>query len=168
MKILRFITVGSTLTLVVLLSSCGTPEKKIPDKAEQIERYTSTIRGQKEVVDPVHGKEVAFFYGAVSGVGETIANGVAFIHAYEDGTSIVTVNLNVLVAPQGQEYEAFLSGGAEKPIALGVLRSIIGDVRHNAELETRENLADRRVVTVKLGDTTIAEGTVKVQEAPIN
>ena len=152
----------------VLFSACGSQPKKPDDKATQIKEYTSTIRTSKDAEDPVHGKETAFLYGAVTGVGGSNANGVAFLHTYEDGFTVITVNLNILLAPSGEHYEAYLSDGVEEnPVDLGLLRSIIGDVRHNLQYEEKNDLGDRRLILIKLGSKTIAEGALKTPSAPV-
>lgn len=156
------------MVLSLALSSCGASPTKVSDKATQIQEYTSTIRDGKEVIDPEHGKELGFMYGAVSGVNKINANGVAYIRAYEDGFYSATMNLNILLAPAGKKYVGYLSDEKKtKTIELGELRSIVGDVRHSLRFESEQNLSAFNVFFVMLDDQVIAEGTVKAPSAPI-
>lgn len=164
------LTVGLIACAVTVLSACGTkPAANVPDKATQIQQYTSTIRDPKKpVTDPVHGDETGFWYGAMAGTNGTNANGVAFIHLYKDSVSTVTVNLNIQMAPAGKHYEAYLmSDSAVQPVDIGELRSIVGDVRHSLQFETKQDISALKTIMVKLDENAVAEGTVKVPSTPI-
>ena len=122
---------------------------------------------------PGHGKELWFAIGAMTGVPGVNANGVAQGHYLEDGTSIVTIQLNVEQAPEGSYYEAWLVPSAEgERMSIGHLRTPFGDVRHQLkfieETDIRGFAAVR--VTKELDDGNpaasppVAEGFLKVRE----
>lgn len=158
-----------TLSCAIALSGCGSKQSAQPDKAVQIKDYTSTIRDGKEVVDPVHGKEISMMYGAITGVNNTNANGVGYIYVYEDGFNAVFVNLNILLAPEGKKYVAHLTDEKNTTtMLLGDLQSIVGDVRHSLRFESNGNLSSYNTFLVSLDDNVIAEGKVKAPSEPID
>jgi hypothetical protein len=152
----------------LVLAACGAPEET--DKPLAIESYTKVMKTGKKLVDPVHGEETGFWYGAVGG---EKSNGVAYIYTFQDGASVVTLNLNVLPAEKGTRYHAYLlSDDGKKEVDLGELRSIIGDARHSLKFETTESIEGMLRVEVKLlkgllsGSETVALGTLKVPAEP--
>ncbi len=110
---------------------------------------------------PVHGEEVLMRYGALEGVGETNANGVGFARKYEDGVWVVTVNLNIAIAPQGKEYTAYLRDSGGERFEIGQLRSLVGDARHSASADIAKNMDDADMVEVFLEDLLVANGTLR-------
>lgn len=158
----------STL-LLGTLTACSSSAEKTPviDKAQQISNYTTVSRTASNPEDPVHGKEVGFWYGALSGVDGTNANGVAYLRLYADGATVLTVNLNILPAPEGEEYTVAISDPAEgKEIDAGELRSIVGDARHSLTFEAKEDYSAMKTLTVFLGKNRVAEGVVKEPSKP--
>jgi len=137
----------SAVTLSLLLSACGPKEKPLT-KEEKIRQYTQ-VTGTS--VDPLYGKEIGFWYGALSGENDVNANGVGFIHKFEKGTTTVTANLNIAVAPEKQYHTAWLTDDKRSNfLKVGVMESIIGDVRHSATLSTKDDLAGQLSVLVTL------------------
>lgn len=157
--------------LTLVLTSCGAKTVQVgEDEGEILEQkeYKVTINNGKQLVDPVHGKEESLWYGAVLGVNETNANGIAYVHRFEDGTSILTVNLNILQAGAGESFSVALKNAAGAEMDGGVLASIVGDARHSAKFETTENVEGFTTVAIYKHASgqkqLVAEGTVK--EAP--
>ncbi len=163
----RIVLVLCLLTLP--LTSCGLPSIK-PSKEDQlkVQQYNKVAKKGDKTIDPVHGEEVAFWYGALTGVGETNANGVGFIHAFKDGTSVVTINLNVQPPEKPSYFTALLKNDSlGDTLEIGDLTSIIGDARHSAKLEVKEDLSQSlHVLILKHADeddpgTLTAEGFLK-------
>ncbi|MBP7114112.1 MAG: hypothetical protein KBA40_01530 [Candidatus Peribacteraceae bacterium] len=156
------------VVFALALAACGAPSEQ--DKILQVQEYTQIMKGDKDAPDPIHGKETSFYYGAVSGTEGTNANGLAYIRVYEDGTSSVTVNLNIALPPDGTHYIAYVQSSAgDTSIKVGELTSIVGDVRHTVKLETKEDASKTLSVKVrregKGQSDLVAEGTMK-QPAP--
>ncbi len=168
MTYLRLITLASC---GALLAACGSSGEVDIDQPIEVQSYT-TVMGSKNLEDPVHGKEVEFAYGAISGVNETKANGVAYRHTFADGTSVMTINLNILPAPKGKVFVAWLSDDAGTSyVHAGALSSILSDARHTLRLETKEPSTKLMKVVVTLESTEkpqapnakhVAEGLLKI------
>lgn len=158
---IAFITL---LFLSVAVSACG--KQPDPDgEILEVKEYTTVMKNGKVLVDPVHGKEVKFWYGAV---GSEKSNGVAYIHVFEDGTSVVTANVNILIADEGTHYQVYLkSADGKKQIDVGELQSIIGDARHSVRFETTEDLSSMLNMEVRhekgllAGSEVVGTGTLK-------
>lgn len=158
---MRFAT---AIVLTALFVGCSPSEKK--DPAKDLEEYTSVTKKGADQVDPDHGEQTGFWYGTI---GSEKSNGVAYIRSYSDGASVITVNLNILVAEKGAHYEAFLMSqdGSKKEIDLGEVSSIIGDVRHSGSFVTTKNIEGMKSIEVRLqkgtrgGTQVVATGTVK-------
>ncbi len=157
------------LVSLLVLSACGSKEKEVEiveDKVLEVQKYNTVYQGS---VDPEHGKQVAFMYGSVDGVGESKANGVAYFPTFEDGTSVLTVNVNILPAPEGSHYLVMLSDGSPKGlIEVGKLESIVGDVRHSAKLVTDDDVKSFTSILIYLlpnegqgSQGLVAQGTMK-------
>ena len=153
----------STLCCLALVSCAGLSSE---DKILEVKSYGQIMKTGKDTPDPIHGKEVGFYYGAVSGTTEgRNANGIGYIHVYEDGTSVITVNLNIELPTSGT-YKAYLGNNSDNTsILIGELESIVGDVRHTIKSKTRENVGETLVVKVLLEErgksTLVAEGVLK-------
>lgn len=156
----------STL-LAFTLISCG--QASIPQKNDDgdvlaVKEYT-TIQGTKNLVDPIHGKRTGFWYGAMSGVDGTNANGVAYLHVFEDDFSNASVNLNIALAEGGDKYIVRLVDAQGETVDMGTLSPIVGDARHSAKIDTDKNLSAYltvRVYLVKSGaETLVAAGNLK-------
>ncbi len=147
-----------------LLAACGsTPAPE--DKVLEVKTYNQIMKSGKDVPDPVHGKEVKFYYGAVAGTEGTNANGIAYIHMYEDGTSVVTVNLNIALPESGNYFAYLQDSSGDKAVTIGALKSIVGDVRHTVKGETKEDVTKTLMVQVRHETrekkTLVAEGMLK-------
>ncbi len=152
------------LILCLTLSACG--QAPADDKVLKIQEYTQIMKTGGELTDPVHGKEVKFFYGAVSGTEGTNANGLAYVRIFEDGASSVTVNLNIELAPAGTKYIAYIqNSGGDASLKIGELESIVGDVRHTVKLVTDQDASTMLSVKIRRegrGESIlVAEGTMK-------
>ncbi len=148
----------------LVLTACGSPSEE--DQILQVQEYSKIMQTGKDLVDPVHGKEVKFYYGAVSGANGTNANGLAYVHVFEDGTSIVTVNLNIELSRRGTRYVAYLNNSTgDLPVKIGELKSIVGDVRHTMKNETQKSVSETLTVNVlregKGESILVAQGTIK-------
>lgn len=157
---------------VLFLTAC----QKQPVRRETIlgsETMEVVMPTGRTIEHPVHGKEVWFGIGPVSGVAPTRANGAAQIHVFEDGTSSATVTLNIEPAPTGSRYVAWLQKpGTSERIRLDILQNPLRDVRHAATVEIDKDVRSYldAVVTLerKSGpsetDPVRAIGTVKHQD----
>ncbi len=147
----------------LLFVACKTA--KPPDEVLETKTFNQIMKSGKDVEDPVHGKQVKFYYGAVSGSDGTQANGIAYIHLYENGTSTVTVNLNIALPENGHYVAYILDSSGKQEIEIGALQSIFGDVRHSVKNETTEDITKTLLVQVRRESrgtsTVVAEGTLK-------
>lgn len=156
------------VVLCFALASCGGPSEA--DKILEVQSYTQIMKSGTDFSDPVHGKGVGFYYGAVSGTEGVNANGIAYIHVFEDGASTVTVNLNIELPASGTKYVAYVQDSAgTSSLKVGEMKSIVGDVRHSVKLETKEDASKTLSVKVRRegrGESVlVAEGTMKVPAA---
>ena len=139
---------------LLLLASCAkkTVQREITIGNETLQVMMPT---GKDVVHPVHGNELWFAVGALSGEGDVKANGVAQSHVFEDSTTIVTVNLNIHLAPKGQRYVAWLKEptGAVR-VRLDSLQNPFKDVRHVITTEVSKDLRTATEVIVTLERST--------------
>jgi len=133
----------SFLLLAVLLTACSyTKPVASTDDSDVLatESYKVTT-GTKDLVDPVHGKRIGFWYGSVGGVQGERANGIAYLHVFADDASIASANVNIVLAESGEEYVVVLVDESGEEVELGVLTSLVGDVRHTVRLESANNLS---------------------------
>ena len=118
-----------------------------------------------------HGNEEWFAYGAMTGVEDVSANGVAQAHRFEDGRYLHTVNLNIEPAPDGYFYEGWIIKGPSV-ISTGHLTNNFGDVRHNLRFEADEDYTGHLnvVITLEPDDGNpapadhVAEGKLKITQ----
>lgn len=152
-----------SVILSLALVACGGQSEE--DKILEMQSYSQIMKTDKDLVDPVHGKEVKFYYGAVSGVAPVNANGLAYVHVFEDGTSTVTVNLNIEVQSGAKYIVSIENASGTSSLKVGVLRSLVGDVRHTVTMQTKNDLATSLVVVVrregKGEPVVVAKGTMK-------
>lgn len=156
------------LLLTVLLSACGKGMMNSEDPPIGIEQHSRVMPG-KEIIDARRGKELWFAVGVMEGVGGIPANGVVQSHVFEDGTSLINLQLNIEVPPDGFFYEGWLDRGSLEPMSLGHLRNPAGDVRHQRAFEPKEDLRPYANMFVTReaddGDPTlgmrVAEGVLK-------
>jgi len=146
---------------LLVLTACSPYAAKTEDDILAEEQYRM-VTGTKDLVDPVHGKRTGFWYGSVLG---EAANGIAFLHGFEDGFFSASMNLNVEPAPNGSRYIVVLQSNEGRTIEMGVLESLFDDARHTVKFETSEEIAAFLTVNVFLVTGTtrelIAEGTLK-------
>jgi hypothetical protein len=155
---------------LLLLSACG----NAATDDQTLETHTfNTVMGTKNLVDPIHGKETRFAYGAVLGVAPTSANGVAYAHTFEDGTSVVSINLNILPPKAGKHLIGWvLSADKSSAVIVGELNNPMSDARHAVIVETKASA--EKLVTVlvtlensatpKVPGTPQAQGELKVYQ----
>ncbi|MBU0458202.1 anti-sigma factor [Patescibacteria group bacterium] len=165
----RFIILAILLPLT--LTACN-DKVKIEDDVIGEEAYNYAMPKDGKFEHPKHGKEEWFAYGAMSGVGDTPANGVVQGYKYEDGTSAVTMQLNINPTEEGSFYEAWLT--AEEPdeiISIGHLTNYFGDSRHQLSFEADTDIQSKPFVMVTLesddgnpdpSENLVAKGTLKV------
>ena len=118
-----------------------------------------------------NGEEQWFGYGAISGVGDTAANGVAQSRVYEDGSYVHMLNVNIHTAPDGFFYEGWLVKGSDV-ISTGKLSNALGDTRYALQFESDDDLRQYTKVVITLEkddgnaapDMHVAEGNLHVME----
>lgn len=124
----------------------------------------------KQLVDPTHGKEEGLAYGAMGGANGMLANGVVTAHYFQDGSTIIGLQVNIADAKAGTYYNAWLmNDDGSQPINLGQLENSPGDVRHSLHFESKDNLQVYRKVAVTIQQTggsqtpgqTVASGTLQ-------
>ena len=146
----RLHAVLAAVFCTLLLVSCT----KRPEQKEIIlgtETVGVMMPVGKEVVHPIHGKEVWFAVGAMNGEGETLANGVAQSHVFADNASIVTVNLNIHPASKGSSFVAWVSkSGSKEKVRLDRLQNPLNDVRHVITVDLPKDLREYTNVIVTL------------------
>ncbi len=149
MKKFSFVILGLSL----ILAACGQGTITVEqDKILEVQKYSATMQGEGVLEDPVHGKEVRFAYGAIDGVNGVLANGVGYVHTFSDGVTIVTANLNILLAPAGKRYVLWGSNQDGSTFVFGGdFNSILGDARHSGKFQTKENATavSKLVVTLE-------------------
>lgn len=129
---------GVLFLLTVLLVACENGGYQ-DDPPIGIEEHQRAMPG-KEIIDTKHGKEIWFAVGVMDGVAGTPANGVAQAHVFEDGTSLITLQLNIGIPEDGFFYEAWLERESLDTLSLGHLRSVTSDVRYRFIFESPEDL----------------------------
>ena len=87
-----------------------------------------------EVFYESHGKEEWFAYGAMHGVDDTPANGVAQAHSFTDGFYLHTIQLNIDLPPDGYFYEGWILNG-DDIVSTGHLSNYFGDTRYSLRFE---------------------------------
>lgn len=155
----------------LILAACGTSTDVTVGTNKPLEVQSfNAVMGTKNLVDPVHGKETRFAYGAVLGVNGTKANGISYLHTFADGTSVLTVNLNILPV-SGKHVVAWMTDETGTSVTyVGELTSVMNDARHAVILETKEDVKNIHTIVVTLEDSQQptmpsvhrAEGTLKV------
>lgn len=158
-------------SFVLLLVACGQAVTTVdePVIGTQTIQQMMPVNGKVEV--PVHGEEKWFGYGAISGNQWTPANGIVTSHIFEDGATIVTMQINVEPAKEGTFYEVWIRDPkSQKSISAGHLVNHFSDARHGLKFESSDDLRSYSEVSVTLekddGDTSastnvIATGTLK-------
>ena len=160
---------------LLLLAACGKAADTIQvgdgtGQVLEIQKVHVVMNNGKAITDPVHGKEKGFWYGAIAGVGGTISTGVSYTYAFADGAFLHTLNLNITLLPKGKYYVGWLDDGVDgKPVRMGTLANLFGDVRYSLRFETNQDITNDTHVFVtqettkdpQTPGTKIAEGTVK-------
>ncbi|MDD5054991.1 MAG: hypothetical protein PHZ00_01845 [Candidatus Peribacteraceae bacterium] len=172
MRSLRLSTIVAIITLS--FAACGGKTVIKPDNTAtgKIQEYNK-VTGKDLETSPEHGTLAHLWYGALTGINDTPANGVGFLREFEDGVFTGSLNLNILPRKDGKRFIAWMAkpGGAD-PVRVGELTSIVGDSRHSLSFEVTEILSDRTVVLITLETTPepaspgtrAAEGTLKEVE----
>ena len=140
MKPLPRITTSLLCVLLVVSCSKGKVRREATIGNETLQVVMPT---GKEIVHPVHGKEVWFAVGAMSGEGKVKANGVAQAHVFADGETIVTVNLNIQPAPKGSHFVVWLQkpgSSSTERARLEAMQNPFHDVRHVVTAEIAKDL----------------------------
>lgn len=173
----RTLTASAILVSLLSLSGCLVAEQEIsvgsPEtgSGDTVQVLIRAMPKKGDIRDERHGKETWFAYGAVGGVNETPANGVATAHFLEDGTYILDIQINIAAAGNGMFYEAWLKGSQpESWISVGRFASGLSASRQSVVFESSEDLRDRLTVAVTLEKNSenslpsevVAEGVLKV------
>lgn len=123
-----------------------------------------------DVRDAQSGRELWFAYGAVSGVNDGKANGVAMAHYLEDETYVLGVQLNIQVPQDGSFYEVWLMPEAGSPVSLGHMVQGVKEGRQNFNVRTKTDYRQMLHIAVSLENDDgnpaqaeiVAEGFLKV------
>jgi hypothetical protein len=127
------------------------------------EAFQFVMPNRGEVTDPVHGKEIWFAIGAIAGENKVAANGIAQVHYMEDGTSLVTLQMNIHQAVAGLEYHGYLVNSAGDRVDIGTLDSFSG-VRHRLNYDAKRDLREYATVEIALNKTGSTEaGTLQAK-----
>lgn len=166
-------TLALGLLSMTLLAACAKnePQATTVDVDTPIgSAVINTAMPQGEVAVPGHGKETGLAIGAISGLNDVPANGVASAHYFEDKSTIIGVQANIAVAEDGFFYEAWIAGETKDQwMSLGHMTNLFGDARHSTRFETPEDLQNRsRIVITRERDDgnplpgeEVAEGILK-------
>lgn len=162
------------LAATVSLAACKASSAiNIEQEQDGMKVEFNTGMPQGGVRDEKHGKETFLSVGAVMGVDGTNANGVAFGHAFEDGSYMLTGQLNIALPEDGTFYQAWLKNPATGAmVEAGRPKPLYGDVRHSFRFESAEDLKgfSEVIVTLEQDDgntepgTIVAKGTLKTQK----
>lgn len=160
----------------LLLTSCLKPKPSVSVQTDTgaaigIQVLERAMPKKGNVQDSLHGKETWFAYGPVLGTDGTNANGVATAHFLSDGTYILSVQLNINNAPEGQFYEGWLYRDSLKDaVSAGHLIQSLKRSQQSLRFESQEDLREALHIAITRekddGDPTpgtlVAEGVLKV------
>ena len=146
----RFITL--TFLFLATFSLNGCLKLREPETAPIGQQTVQRVFPQRgNIVDAKHGKELWFAIGPVAGIGHTMANGVANSHYFEDGSSLVAIQLNIAVPEDGSFYEAWLiPQNGVAGLRMGQLTNTFNDVRHQLRFETKADVRNSLKIVVRL------------------
>lgn len=124
----------------------------------------------QQMEDKQHGKIQVLSIGAMAGEGETLANGIATAYLFEDGGTVVGVQLNIKEAPKGTSYVAWAESDSRQYVKLGTLENTQGDVRHSMRFDSSKDLSNYShiIITSEQNEsaqrpgTLVASGKLKV------
>lgn len=161
--------VAVSVVLLLLLPACS---RKTARRETVIGRETVDVimPTNSNIEHPVHGREVWFAIGPMSGQSKFVANGMAQSHVFEDGASLVTVTLNIEEAPKNSQYVAWLrKPGSTERVRLDAMQNPMRDVRHavTVELDADVSAYTEAVVTLERqagpsdDDPVVAVGAMK-------
>ena len=174
----RTLTASVVFLSLLSLSGCLIPKQQVSvdppaSGTGEISRQV-LVRAMPQkgnIKDEMHGKEMWFAYGAVSGTNDTPANGVTTAHFLEDGTYLVDVQMNIRAPEKGSFYEGWLTGGEPASwISLGRFTKGAHEIRQVLSFETSQDLRNRLSVAITLEkdgrnplpSEVVAEGMLKV------
>lgn len=134
--------IAFVLVPFVLFAACKKESVSIVGSGKDMGSQTlvQVLPGKGPIETPDHGKELWFAITPLTGLKGKPANGVTQAHYLEDGTFLVTVQLNIERAPDGFFYEAWLANDAGVEVTLGHLRTPFGDVRHQLKFLGKQDL----------------------------
>ncbi len=162
----RLPAVFALTACALALASCSSKGLSIQKDKDAGTEGFQFVMPNKDVTDPVHGKEIWLGVGAVAGVDKVAANGIGQLHVMEDGTSLVTLQINIHQAVPGVEYRGYLVSDSGDRVDMGTLDSFSG-VRHRLNYEAKRDLRDHPTIEItlnKAGSSTAgslqAKGTI--------
>lgn len=168
----RFVMI---IAFPLLLAGCFGKRERVSvgeEKTIGVQEVQVAMPVNGKLVDPLHGEETWFAYGAITGKEGTPANGVIQAFFFGDGTFLYTMQINIEPAQDGSFYEAWLLNGAGDRVSAGHLGNHFGDARHQLRFEESRDLRDHATVLVTLekddgnpepGEA-VAEGVLKETE----
>ncbi len=159
----------------ILLAACGREGGEVdidPSPVVGSEVFQQAMPTNGEFVHPEHGNEALFAYGAVTGIEGVPASGVANLQVFENGSSVVSVNVNLAQAEEGSAYVAWLRSDAGETLSAGRLETPFRDARHGVTFDTARDLRDFLTVLVTKETTAnpsvpgevVAQGILRVIE----
>ncbi|MBP9773496.1 MAG: hypothetical protein KBD00_02580 [Candidatus Peribacteraceae bacterium] len=135
------------VTALILVACNKTPADT--STVLQTDTIRTITKTNDELVDPIHGTEESFSYGAISGVDGNSANGVGYRYGFSDGATVITLNLNVPIT-KGSYYIGWLTqdDSSKDWIKMGDFFAPFNDARHGLKFESMENLTNYKNVMV--------------------
>lgn len=156
---------------VLLLASCSRGRVRRETVIGK-ELYQVAMPTGRDVVHPEYGKEEWFGIGPLSGEGKVKANGLAEMHVFEEGVTVVTFQLNIEAPPQGSSYVAWLlKPDGSDALRMDSLGSPFKDVRHFLTMPHNRDLRGFSAVQIRQernagpseGDAVVAKGAITVR-----
>ncbi len=153
----------------LLLVACAQPAAPVVETQPSSSARSAGVSASLPA-DPQHGTITYLGIGPLQGIKDVVANGTAVVWAFEDGTSRVSLQLNVAEAAQGLVYIGWLADASKSRYEkLGTLQNTSGDVRHSLKLEAQKDLERYSSVIVTVESSagvstpgqTIANGILK-------
>lgn len=165
----------SLLLTALILIGCN---KNPADTSTVLQTDTihPVMKTNDELVDPIHGTEQTFSYGAISGVDGNSANGVGYRYGFSDGATVITLNLNVPITKDTYYIGWLTQDDSSKDwIKMGDFFAPFNDARHGLKFESMKNLADYKNVIVTQEQSQnpatpgkiVAEGSLTLVKDPV-
>ncbi len=133
----------------LLVCSCAKQGVSIQKDTDGTSEGFQFVMPNKDATDPIHGKELWLGIGALAGENKVPANGIGQLHYMADGTSLVSLQVNIHPAVSGLEYHGYLVNESGDRVDIGTLDSFSG-VRHRLNYEAKRDLRDHLNIELTL------------------